>query len=121
MSAARCAIGDYCYMKSINYILGKCKWMSRNKIIKCASIKLVNNILCTKTPKVLFDLYKVGRRSTVNTVTIYKPKTKKTESFFLYKGLSQLNQLPKNIKIAKNFKSEIKSYIMNSKPNDTCD
>ena len=38
MTAARAAIGNYCYKKSINYILNKCKWFDIKDIIMISSL-----------------------------------------------------------------------------------
>ena len=83
MTASRGAIGDYCFKKSITYILNKCGWMSINKMIQCASINLIHKIIINKTPTPIFNIYKINRRSNVDIVTVYKPKNRKTEEFFL--------------------------------------
>ena len=83
MTAARGAIGDYCFKKSVTYILNKCGWMSINKMIQCASINLIHKIIINKTPTPIFNIYKINRRSNVDIVTVYKPKNRKTEEFFL--------------------------------------
>ena len=121
MTAARAAIGDYFFLKSINFILNKCKWMTIQKIITCSSVKFIHTVLKTQTPSVIFDLYKVGGRSIVKTVTKYKPKTKRMENFFLYKGLLEYNKLPLDVVSAKNFKAEVKIYMMTKYVSDTYD
>ena len=87
--------------------------MSITKLIKCASINLIHKIISTKIPNSIYSLYKINRRSNVEIVTHYRPKTKKTEEFFIYKAIKQYNKIPKQIKSAKNFKKEIKNYIKN--------
>ena len=121
MTAARAAIGDYCFKKSTNFILKKCKWMTIQKMIVCSSVKFIHNVLKTQNPTVIFYLYKVGGRSIVKPVTKYKPKTKRMENFFLYKGLVDYNNLPNDILSAKNFKAEVKIYMMNKIVSDTHD
>ena len=50
MTAARAAIGNYCFKKSKNYILKKCGWLNIDQIIHCSSIKTIHNIITYKTP-----------------------------------------------------------------------
>ena len=38
MKTARSAIGDYCFKKSITYILNKCKLMNIDNMIKYSSL-----------------------------------------------------------------------------------
>ena len=120
MTAARTAIGNYCFKKSTSYILNKCGWMTINNMIKFSAIKLIHNIIINKSPITLFNLYKINRRSNVEIVTIYKPKTMKTEQFFIYNSIKMYNKIPKNIKTKKNFKKELKNYLK-VVPSDTYD
>ena len=95
MSAARGAIGNYCFMKTNTYILKKCGWFSINKMIQFSAIKLINKILINKEPNSIFNYFKINRRSIVDIVTTYKPKTKKTENFYIYSALKMFNSLPR--------------------------
>ena len=45
MAAARTIIGNYCFKKSINYILDKCKLLDSKDMIAFASIKYKQNII----------------------------------------------------------------------------
>ena len=85
--------------------------MSIHNMIKCSAVKLLHNIIINKSPTTIFELYKINRRSNVEIVTLYKPKTKKTEQFFVYKGIQIYNKVPRDIKAKMNFKHEIKSTL----------
>ena len=74
MTAARSAIGNQCFKKSISYILNKCNWLNINKMISNASLKLINNIITDKTPKAIYNLFKINRRSVVDIDLYYMPK-----------------------------------------------
>ena len=113
MTAARCAIGNYCYKKSINYILDKCKWLDINKTILNASLKLLHKIIINKKPNSIYNMFKFNRRQNVDIVTLYIPKTVNYESFYVYKGLKNFNKLPKNLKNLppEKFKSKIKQHL----------
>ena len=45
MTAARAAIGNYCYEKSTKHILDKCKWLSIDKLIKYRCISYIHNLI----------------------------------------------------------------------------
>ena len=123
MTAARSAIGNYCYRKSNMYILEKCGWLNINKMISSASLKLLNNIIINKEPKAIYDLFKINRRSVVDINLKYTPKTKYYENFFLCKELKIYNNLPKNLKGLTNskFKKSIKEYLKATTGTDTRD
>ena len=111
MTAARSVIGNYCFKKSTVYILNKCGWLGVNNMIKCASVKLIHKIITDKSPITIFELYKINARSNVDIVTHYKPKLKKTEQFFVYKGIQIYNKVPKNIKANKTINMRLKNIL----------
>ena len=70
MTAARAAIGDYCFKKSTHYILGKCKWFDINDLIKFSSLNTIHKILYYKKPISLVSLFKSNEKERkVKTVT----------------------------------------------------
>ncbi len=123
MTAARAAIGDYCFKKSISYILNKCKWLNINNMIINASLKTLNNIIINKTPRTIYNLFKINRRSIVDIQTFYQPKSTELKNFFIYKTLKIYNHLPKVLKELDHtkFKKQIKTYMLNYRESDTMD
>ena len=123
MTAARCVIGNYCLRKSTIYILEKCGWLNINKMISNASLKFINNIIISKAPKAIYDLFKINRRSVVNINLRYIPKSKYHENAFLCKELKNYNNLPKTLKGLTNlkFKKSIKEYLKATTGTDTRD
>ena len=84
MTAARAAIGNYCFKKSKNYILKKCGWLNIDQIILCSSMKTIHNIIKFKTPISIYNMFRINKRSNVDIVTFYRPLTQKTENFYIY-------------------------------------
>ena len=41
-TAARAAIGNFCFKKSIKYILNKCKWLDVNELIDYSALTLIH-------------------------------------------------------------------------------
>ena len=123
MTAARCAIGNYCFRKSICYILNKCKWETIDNMILNASINLINKIIINKEPEQIYNLYTINRRSMVKIYPKYDPKGMVLKNFFIYKSLPTYNNIPKNVKnLSKNkFQAEIKYLIRNQTVSDTND
>ena len=80
---------------------------------------MLHNIIKFKTPESLFELFKINRRKNVDIVTKYRPKTQKTENFFIYKAMKSYNKLPQELKEKNNFKKELKKYMLTV--NDTFD
>ena len=102
------------------FILKQCKWLPLNKLIDKSVINTIHNIITKKTPTSLYDLYKIPNRQVVDISTKYKPKTAKTEKFFIYSGIRLYNKLPSEIKNAKNFKVKLRSH-MDQMDNDSYD
>ena len=105
-------LNSYCYKKSIEFILGSCKWLDINEMIKFASIKFINNLVVSKKPGELYSMLKFGKRSCSNISFYYFPKTSGFKSTLLYRGIMYYNQLPNELKylpkkkFSKQFKSE---------------
>ena len=60
MKSVRTAIGDYCFKKSTNYILQKCKWMNIDDMIMFSGLVSINNLIIKK-PKSISNIYKNDR------------------------------------------------------------
>ena len=80
----RPVIGSYCFKKSKIYMLKKCGWLDAEKMILCSAMKFIHNVIKSKTPKSIFDMFKINRRPNVDIVTLYRPKTQKTLKFFTF-------------------------------------
>merc|ERR1711895_365595 len=98
MFAARTIIGNYCFKKSINYILGKINWMTAKNMINWSIVKAIHKILHNQGPSNLAKYYKVNKRSSANISVVNFPKTKTSRNFYMYKGLQLYNKLPMEYK-----------------------
>jgi len=100
MASARTIIGNYCYKKSIKYILGKCNMLDAKNMIAYSSIILLNKILTYKIPPSIYMLYRPSNRGNTDTTTRtkLKPKTKKLSNHVIYKGAVILNAIPNDFK-----------------------
>ena len=58
MTAARCAVGSYCFKKSNKYILDKCKWLPLEKMITLSSLNFIYNIEKYKKPKGVLTIFR---------------------------------------------------------------
>ena len=69
-------------------------------MINVASVKLFKQIIMTKEPKPIYQLFKRGQIDTINThcvskyYTKIKPKLADTQGFFVYKVTEIWNNLP---------------------------
>ena len=124
-TAARAAIGNYCYKKSIKYMLNKCNWLDIDTLIQSTSLNLLHKIINTKEPAAIYDMFKnlENRRSIVAINLTYRPKNRELKNFFLYKGTKIYNTLPNDIKNLNpnKFKDQIKVYLKNNNVSDTMD
>ena len=124
MTAARCAIGDYCFKKSNKYILNKCKWLSVKNMITYSSLIFIDNIVRCNKPKSIMQIYRKNRFERHKaTLSLNKnPRTKRYSKFFIYEHTGTFNNIPMEIKIKSRniFKREIKYWIQNQ-PRDTLD
>ena len=118
MTAARCAIGDYCFKKSNKYILNKCKWLSVKNMITYSSLIFIDNIVRCNKPKSIMQIYRKNRFERHKaTLSLNKnPRTKRYSKFFIYEHTGTFNNIPMEIKIKSRniFKREIK-YILDPK------
>ena len=124
-TAARAAIGSYCYKKSVSYMLTKCHWLDINAMMQNASLNFLHKVLKFKEPKAIYTLFKnvENRRSVVAITLNYRPKKHILKIFFLYKGLNLYNEMPQGIKNLDQikFKKQTKIYIKNANISDTMD
>ena len=124
MTAARAAIGNYCYRKSTSYILDKCKWLHIDNLIKFRCISYIHKIQYDKSPKSIVEVYRENRfQRHKSEITInYVPKNTKYTRFFLYDHIGSYNQIPMEIKSKhpKLFKKYLKVWI-NQRHEDTMD
>ena len=111
MRAARMTIDSYCYKKSIGYILGCCKWLDIDEMIKLHSLKFINSLVTTNKPGMLCSKIKFNRRMCANLSFHSFPKTSKWKDTLLYRVVSYYNQLPSDLKYlpSKLFKCKMKS------------
>ena len=125
MTAARAAIGDYCFKKSTQYILNKCKWFDINDLITFSSLNTIHKILYYKKPISLVSLFRSSEkeRKAKTVTTNYLPLTTKMSNFYIYKYSKIYNSLDKTLtdKKTKGFKNELKLMIRAGTLNDTMD
>ena len=98
MFAARTAMGNYCYKKSITYILKKCNWLTAEQLINVSVLKTIHSVITTGQPKAIFRKFEFNRRSTANIIIKRFPKCKQGQDFYLNKGLKLYNKLPAELK-----------------------
>ena len=58
MTAARAAIGSYCFKKSVRYILDKCKWYDIKDLILISSLNTIHKITINKYLPCMTQLFK---------------------------------------------------------------
>merc|ERR1712112_195188 len=115
MASARVAIGNYCFKKTIKYILEKCKILGAKEMIAYSSILFIHKIILNKKPNSNFNRYMPfnSRQTDKKIRTKYRPKTKKFKNHIINKGAELLNNIPndiRNMSISK-FKKQLKKYL----------
>ena len=124
MKAARTAIGNYCFKKSITYILKQCKWISARSMIQYSSLVFIYNIINNKKPKSILNIYKTQRflRHKADISLNDLPKNKKYSKFFMQEHTNTYNKIPIEIRQKSKavFKKELKLWI-SAQPKDTMD
>ena len=88
MRTARMTINSYCFKKSIDFILGSCKWEDVNEMIKLSSLKFINNMLITQKPGTLYSNIKTNKRTCADISFHSFPRLGGFKSTLLYKGIS---------------------------------
>ena len=113
MRTAKMTLNSYFFKKEIDYILGRCKWVDIDEMIKMSALKFINNLLISQKPGGYYSKLKLNRRacSDISFQCDSFPKTTDFKLTILYRGISYYNQLPKAIKyLPKNkFKSKLKT------------
>ena len=111
LRAARMTLNSYCFKKSLDFILGSCKWVDIDEMIKFSSLKFINNMLVSQRPGTLYSKIKINKRSCANISFHSFPKASGFKSTLLYRGIHYYNQLPSELKYlpGKQFKSKIKT------------
>ena len=61
MTAARAAIGNFCFKKSIHYILSKCGWFDISDLIKYSSLNIIHKIQTLKKPPSLVSYFRISK------------------------------------------------------------
>ena len=98
MRSGHLAIGNYCYKKSITYILSKCGWVDSDQLINKSVVKFIHNILQNQTPTQTFELFRTNQRSKALISTEYFPSKKRMSDFVIYQGVNLYNSLPSKLK-----------------------
>ena len=111
MRTARMTMNSYCFKKSIDFILGRCKWVDINEMIKLSSLKFINNMLITQKPGTLYSKIKINKRTCADISFYSFPRLGGFKSTLLYKGISYYNKLPSDLKFlsGKQFKEKLKT------------
>ena len=87
MASARTIIGNYCFKKSIKYILDKVKLLDARQFIIFSVLKLIHKVISYGTPASIFHMFKKQNRRVNDKIirTIYKPKKSKMSNHIIYK------------------------------------
>ena len=124
MTAARAVIGNYCFKKSTDYILNKCKWLKMKDLIMYRCLSYIHGVIENKKPKCIYQIYRQNRfeRHKAELTCVNLPKGKKYSTFFLYSQTQNYNKIPIEIKekSSVNFKKELRMWIR-TLPDDTMD
>ena len=118
MASARTIIGNYCFKKSIKYILDKVKLLDAKQFIIFSALNIIHKIITNGIPSSIFQLYKnQNKRVKDRTIrTIYKPKTAKMSNHIIYKISKIYNSLPLALKNkpAKPFSKQLKILLQST-------
>ena len=100
MRSARSTIGNYCCRLNIKSILDKCKWLEIRKFIAQSSLVTLHNIIKTKIPYVLSELFNniENHRNSKDISTKYSPRTQKVKKIYIYNIINYYNKMPDTLK-----------------------
>ena len=125
MTAARAEIGNFCFKKSISYILSKCDWFDISDLIKYSSLNIIHKIQKLKKPQSLVSYFRTSNkdRKVKSVTTKYIPLSVKMNNFYIYKYSKIYNSLDTYIKekSIKGFKNEINHMMRAGTIPDTMD
>ena len=118
MRSARISIGNYCFKKSIKYILNKCEMFDSEDYVLFSSVKFLYGIRTTNEPKAIVNLFKKQNTRT-NKLELYPnniAKSAKLNNSCLHRGAYVFNKIPNEIKTGKiqKFTEKLKYYISNN-------
>ena len=108
MFAARTIIGNYCYKKSVNYILTQVNWLPANQLIKWTGVKTIQKIIFNKKTVNIYKHFNINKRSCAKIYPTTFPKTRFAKDLFINKCLDMYNQFPADIKRSKPHTFKIK-------------
>ena len=124
-TAARAAIGNYCYKKSITYILGKCKWLDISQLLSYSCLTILHKTIKTELPETTFSLFRdtSKNRTGKEISTIYVPTTVKFSNFYIYKYVKAYNLFDTKVKAKSvaSFKKHLKLELLHRPISDTMD
>ena len=124
-TSARCAIGNYCFKKSLKYIFDKFKWMDLETMIHFSSINIIHKLIKNKQPSSILNILKINKntRTTTQITTHYIPKTEHFKKFYIYKQLKLYNNIENDTKNKSiiGFKNEMRQRLLYKPVSDTCD
>ena len=116
MSAARAAIGSYCWKKSTKYILNKCNMLDIKDTIIYSTMTFIHNLNLKKLPKSLINLFyeKRSRDKIQKLRPLYMPKSKSLENNLIHKGTAIYNNLPVEFKVLQieKFQDRLRQYLL---------
>ena len=125
MASARTIIGNYCFKKSIKYILDKVKLLDARQFIIFSVLKLIHKVISYGTPASIFHMFKKQNRRVNDKIirTIYKPKKSKMSNHIIYKITKIYNSLPADLKnkTIKPFTKQLKILIQSTCVQDVGD
>lgn len=100
MTAARTAIGNFCFKKSISFILSKWDWFDIYDLIKYSSLNIIHKIQKLKKPQSLVSYFRTNNkdRKVKSVTTKYIPLSVKMNYFYIYKYSKIYNSLDTYIK-----------------------
>ena len=116
MTAARTAIGSYCFKQSVSKILRQSNFLNIDQMIKVSCLKFIHSLTINKIPESTCKLLKFPKRQSAEIKLINCPENKLTRTFHLYYGLKYYNKLPNRLKDLSitNFKVQIRQYILDN-------
>ena len=100
MTAARAAIGSFCFKKSIHYILSKCKWFDIDDLILFSSLNTIHKTFSNKKTPAMVSYFRTNSkdRKVKSVTTKYIPKSTKMNNFYIYKYTKIYNSLDQYIR-----------------------
>ena len=119
MRAARVSIGNFCFKKSISYILEKCDMFDSENCGLFSAMKLLYSIRVNNDPKAMISLFK-NKNTRIKNLELHPTingKTVKLKNSCLQNGAKIFNHLPHGLKVGNKvkFAENLKVYIRANK------